>query len=316
MRAPTASPRPGRPCRPQLPPGRGLAIANRRTAGRAHALKDVTLLVAGSAAPFLAIQALASSPAGQKLADNVAKNKKELDAAAARAASECDAAARASPFYGPTRPRWLGPLPIPDAIAAPHLDQNLLLPGNYGFDPLGLSRDAEGGLDDEKLKRYFELELLHARWAMLGALGAVVPEALTLTGVCTFPEDRWFMVGAAKMKGEDLNYFGIPGLRIAGGQGVAIIAVAQALLMSGPEIARAAGPGGLEPVGIYLGQDQNYPGGWLFDPFGLARDPQAAVRLRVAEIKHGRLAMVACIGYAAAALNGSQGPLRDVVALF
>ena len=93
------------------------------------------------------------------------------------------------------------------------------------------------------------------------------------------------------------------------------VGAAQALLMSGPEAARAAGPGGLEPVGIFLPGDQNYPGGALFDPLGLAADPDAAVRLRVAEIKHGRLAMVAFVGYAAAAATGrSDGPLRDLVA--
>ena len=34
-------------------------------------------------------------------------------------------------------------------------------------------------------------------------------------------------MGAAKLGGEDLNYFGIEGLRIAGGQGIIIIAVCQ-----------------------------------------------------------------------------------------
>jgi hypothetical protein len=40
-------------------------------------------------------------------------------------------------------------------------------------------------------------------------------------------------VGYAKLQGEDLNYLGIAGLRIAGGQGVAIIAFCQILLMFG-----------------------------------------------------------------------------------
>ena len=298
--------------------GRGLhslmhraTVANRRPfAPPVAALSEVALLFAGSAAPFLAIQALADSPAGKRLADSVASRKSELDAAAAAAASARVAAARASPLYGPHRPR----VPAP----APHLEA-VLLPGNYGFDPLGLCADkGTGVVDRSRLDSLYEFELLHARWAMLGALGALVPEALTLAGLATFPEDRWFAVGASKLRGEDLNYFGVPGLRIAGCQGVAIIAFAQLLLMSGPELARAAGKDGLEPVGIYLdGQDQNYPGGVLFDPLRLAsRDPDAAVRLRVAEIKHGRLAMVACVGFAAAAANGSDGPLRDLIKLF
>ena len=37
----------------------------------------------------------------------------------------------------------------------------------------------------------------------------------------------------ATIQGDDLDYLGIPGFHIAGGQGVAVIAVAQALLMVG-----------------------------------------------------------------------------------
>lgn len=121
------------------------------------------------------------------------------------------------------------------------------------------------------------------------------------------------MVGGAKLRGDDLDYFGVPGLRIAGGQGVAVIAVTQALLMAGPELARSTGPAALEPLGIFLPGDQNWPGGG-FDPLGLASDPAAAVRLRVAEAKHGRLAMVAWLGFAAQAAVGGDGPLRDAVA--
>ena len=67
-------------------------------------------------------------------------------------------------WYGPDRPKWLGPLPF-DYPA--HLRGEL--PGDYGYDPLSLGREPA------KLDRYFELELLHARWAMLGALGALLP---------------------------------------------------------------------------------------------------------------------------------------------
>jgi hypothetical protein len=46
------------------------------------------------------------------------------------------------------------------------------LPGNYGFDPLGLSKDEAG------LKRFTEAEVIHCRWAMLGAAGVLGVEAL------------------------------------------------------------------------------------------------------------------------------------------
>lgn len=54
-------------------------------------------------------------------------------------------------------------------------------------------------------------------------------EALQLSGVTSFPESRWWSVGAAKLSGEDLNYLGVAGFRIAGGQGILIIAVCQVL---------------------------------------------------------------------------------------
>ena len=89
-------------------------------------------------------------------------------------------------------------------------------------------------------------------------------EALQLGGAATFLEPRWWNVGAAKLaSGEELAYLGIPGLRVAGGQGVAVIAVCQVLLMFGPEYARACGIAALEPLGVYLPGDANYPGGLL-----------------------------------------------------
>lgn len=53
-------------------------------------------------------------------------------------------------------------------------------------------------------------------------------EILQYSGASNFLEARWWAVGGAKLEGEDLNYLGVPGFRIAGGQGVAIIAICQA----------------------------------------------------------------------------------------
>ena len=59
-------------------------------------------------------------------------------------------------------------------------------------------------------------------------MGKFLAETLQYSGLSNFSEARWWAVGAAKLEGEDLNYFGIEGLRIAGGQGIIIIAVCQA----------------------------------------------------------------------------------------
>lgn len=53
-------------------------------------------------------------------------------------------------------------------------------------------------------------------------------EALQLAGSASFLEPRWWNVGYAKLASDaELAYLGIPGLRIAGGQGVIIIALCQ-----------------------------------------------------------------------------------------
>ncbi|KAJ0743262.1 putative chlorophyll A-B binding protein [Helianthus annuus] len=75
------------------------------------------------------------------------------------------------------RPRWLGPIQFEYPA---YLDGDL--PGDYGFHIAGL------GQHPVAFKRYYNFEILHARWAMLAALGALIPELLDLVGAFHFVE--------------------------------------------------------------------------------------------------------------------------------
>jgi hypothetical protein len=68
-------------------------------------------------------------------------------------------------------------------------------PGDFGFDPLGLSDpEGAGGFIDPEWLRYGEI--MNGRWAMLGAAGCVAPEVLGGAGL--IPADTnvlWFKTG-------------------------------------------------------------------------------------------------------------------------
>lgn len=255
-----------------------------------------------SAIPFTAVKAIANSPLGELLQRRLEERKKAAVDNSSKFKALTEKARRDSLWYGEKRPRWLGPIPYD---YPPYLMGEL--PGDYGFDVAGLSRDPVA------FQKYFNFEILHARWAMLAALGALIPELLDIVGAFHFVEPVWWRVGYSKLKGDTLDYLGIPGLHLAGSQGVLVIAVCQALLMVGPEYARYCGIEALEPLGIYLPGDINYPGGALFDPLNLAKDPVAFEELKVKEIKNGRVAMVAWLGFSAQAALTGKGPIQNLL---
>lgn len=216
------------------------------------------------------------------------------------------------------RPTWIPNADIPD-----WLDGSL--PGDRGFDPLGLSKPVEylqmdiDALDQNDavnkkgevigsfspvvdevstarvqpysevfgLARFRECELIHGRWAMLAALGVIVAESST--GV------SWAEAGKVELDGARYLDFNLP-------FSISQLCWFEALAVGGAELYRNTE---LDTT------KRCYPGGF-FDPLNLASvengaDPEKADRLKEAEIKHGRLAMVAFFGFGTQYLYFGEG---------
>jgi len=137
------------------------------------------------------------------------------------------------------------------------------------------------------LQRFRECELIHGRWAMLGALGVLAAEAST--GVA------WQDAIGLEYSQPQYANFDLP-------FDINQLAIANSVLMGGIELFRNSETNDLEK--------RIYPGG-VFDPLNLAT-PDRAFKLKEAEIKHGRLAMVACFGFLIQALSTGKGALGSL----
>ncbi|KAB1225820.1 Chlorophyll a-b binding protein, chloroplastic [Morella rubra] len=191
----------------------------------------------------------------------------------------------------PDRPLW-----FPGSIPPPWLDGSL--PGDFGFDPLGLSSDPES------LRWNVQAELVHCRWAMLGAAGIFIPEFLTKIGILNTPS--WYTAG-------ELEYF----------TDTTTLFVIELILIGWAEGRRWADilkPGSVNTDPIFpnnklTGTDVGYPGGLWFDPLGWGSgSPEKIKELRTKEIKNGRLAMLAVMGAWFQHIYTGTGPIDNLFA--
>jgi len=190
------------------------------------------------------------------------------------------------------RPLW-----YPGGEAPEHLKGEL--PGDFGFDPLSL------GSDPELLVWFQQAELQHARWAMVGVVGIVVPEIFQIAADAK--PVLWTDAGA--------------GDYIFPWQGLAAV---QALMMGWAEQRRwqdLKAPGSVNTGAIYDdlkwgddGNDLGYPGGDVFDPlrfqYSFNKNKDMEREYREKEIKNGRLAMVSLLGFSAQTFVTGKGPIQ------
>lgn len=211
---------------------------------------------------------------------------------------------------------------LPNTTRPDWLDGSL--PGDRGFDPLGLSKPVDylqvdlDGLDQNLprnstggivgsftptvdqvsqdrlqpysevfgLNRFRECELIHGRWAMLACLGCIVAESAT--GV------SWVEAGKVELDGAQYWNNQLP-------FSISQLCWIEALAVGGAEIYRNTE---LDPT------KRCYPGG-IFDPLDLGSSANA-FRLKDAEIKHGRLAMISFLGFSVQALLFGEGALGSL----
>ncbi|CAL0319897.1 unnamed protein product [Lupinus luteus] len=165
------------------------------------------------------------------------------------------------------------------------------LPGDNGFDPLGLAEDPEN------LRWFVQAELVNGRWAMLGVAGMLLPEVFTNIGIINVP--KWYDAGKEEYFASSSTLF-----------------VIEFILFHYVEIRRwqdIKNPGSVnqDPIFKQYSLPKNevgYPGG-IFNPLNFAPTEEAKEK----EIANGRLAMLAFLAFIIQHNVTGKGPFDNLV---
>ncbi|KAH0451156.1 hypothetical protein IEQ34_018455 [Dendrobium chrysotoxum] len=179
---------------------------------------------------------------------------------------------------------------LPGLTSPSYLDGSL--PGDNGFDPLGLAEDPEN------LKWFVQAELVNGRWAMLGVAGMILPEVLTKLGFINAPQ--WYDAGKADYFASSSTLF-----------------VIEFILFHYVEIRRwqdIKNPGSVNQDPIFKNyslppNEVGYPGGIIFNPLNFKPTLEAKEK----ELANGRLAMLAFLGFIIQHNVTGKGPFDNLL---
>ncbi|KAL7550576.1 hypothetical protein ACHAWF_013791 [Thalassiosira exigua] len=175
------------------------------------------------------------------------------------------------------------------------------LAGDVGFDPLNFASSPE------RLRSHREAEVKHARLAMLAAAGWPLSEVLDRP-IAEWVDERWGLGLISTLDGSDR----VPSPLNGGMDGVSplwwgfCLGLTAAIDLKGVRNARYDDDEG-----------ERLPGDYGFDPLGLyPADEEGRGRMQLAEIKHGRLAMLAVAGFAAQEYLSGVGVVDETLMFF
>ena len=157
-------------------------------------------------------------------------------------------------------------------------------------------------MEQDEKEKWAERELIHGRWAMLGCAGAWGAEVGT--GI------PWFQAGKVCTPADCSAVNTIfPGQQLAlapEGSGFPQFYNVLGFTVIAMGLSEAYRTGLIEPAFPELEVGDLHPGGEHFDPLGLA-DSLDLDRMKLAELKHARLAMFSWFGYYSQALTTNEG---------